>query len=197
MHSAGFRSSFCKLLTTCCVLLPVYASAQSMPDTAALIRAQVSAMQKLAFMDGAWRGTAWTMLPDGSKHQIIQTERIGPFLQGGVKVIEGRGYEPDGKVSFNAFATISYDVQKESYQMRSYAQGYAGDFTMVLTDKGYYWTIPMGPVQVRYTMTMENNEWVEIGERMVPGQPAQKFFEMRLKRLGDTDWPAAGAVSPG
>src|SRR2546422_6466747 len=68
---------------------------QGRPDSAALIKAQREAMATFAFMDGVWRGPAWTMLPSGEKHNIIQTERIGPFLDGSVKVIEGRGYNPD------------------------------------------------------------------------------------------------------
>jgi hypothetical protein len=36
----------------------------------------------------------------------------------------------------------------------------------------------------------------EIGERIVPGGEPVRFFEMTLKRIGDTDWPAAGAVGP-
>lgn len=183
------------LLLATCALAP-FTRAQSAPDTQAIMQAQTQTMQKLSFMDGAWRGTAWTLRPDGSKHEITQTERIGPFLGNTVKVIEGRGYEPDGRISFNAFATISYDLNKQSYQMRSYAQGYAGDFTLVPTERGYFWTIPMGPVQIRYTMTLENGEWLETGERLVPGKDPQKFFEMRLKRLGDSDWPAAGAIPP-
>jgi len=27
------------------------------------------------------------------------------------------------------------------------------------------------------------------------GQPPRQFFEMNLTRLGDTDWPAGGAVA--
>ena len=52
---------------------------------------------------------AWTLLPSGEKHAITQTERIGPFLDGSVRVIEGRGYDADGKVAFNSFGTISYN----------------------------------------------------------------------------------------
>ena len=64
-------------------------------------------MLPLASMDGVWRGPAWTILPSGEKHSVTQTERIGPLLDGSVKVIEGRGYDADGKVAFNAFGTIS------------------------------------------------------------------------------------------
>ena len=74
---------------------------------AMLIKAEQSAMAPLAMMDGVWRGPARTLLPAGEKHHIVQTERIGPFLDSSVKVIEGRGCEPDGRVSFNAFGTIS------------------------------------------------------------------------------------------
>jgi hypothetical protein len=87
-------------------------------------------MGALAFMDGVWRGWAWTLLPNGEKHSIAQTERIGPFLDGSIKVIEGRGYEADGKVSFNALDIVSYDPSTSAYSMHSHAQGRAGDFVV-------------------------------------------------------------------
>src|SRR5262245_24759201 len=82
--------------TLCAVLMRLggaAASAQGRPDPAALLAAQREAMAPLAFMDGVWRGPAWTILPSGEKHNVTQTERIGPFLDGSVKVIEGRGYD--------------------------------------------------------------------------------------------------------
>src|SRR5689334_16564952 len=65
---------------------------QGRPDPASLIASQREAMKQFALMDGVWRGPAWTILPSGEKHNITQTERIGPFLDGSIKVIEGRGY---------------------------------------------------------------------------------------------------------
>src|SRR5262245_6092410 len=101
------------LLVTVALACP----AQERPDPAALMAAQREAMAKLAFMDGVWRGPASTTLPSGQKHDITQTERIGPLLGGAVKVIEGRGYEPDGKTTFNALGIISYDVARKAYSM--------------------------------------------------------------------------------
>src|SRR5713226_9154534 len=98
------------------------ASGQGRPDPNALIVAQREAMAPLAFMDGVWRGPAWTILSSGEKHDIIQTERIGPFLDGSVKVIEGRGYNADGTVGFNAFGTISYNPATRVFTLHSYAQ---------------------------------------------------------------------------
>src|SRR5438128_8021216 len=92
---------------------------QGQQDPATLIAAQREGMAPLAFMDGVWRGPAWTILPSGEKHTITQTERIGPFLDGSVKVIEGRGSDADGRVSFNAFGTISYNPATRTYNLHS------------------------------------------------------------------------------
>ncbi|HJX84999.1 MAG TPA: DUF1579 domain-containing protein [Candidatus Angelobacter sp.] len=172
------------------------ARAQGPPNPATLIAAQRDAMSRLAYMDGVWRGPAWTILPSGEKHNITQTERIGPFLDGSVKVIEGRGYDPDGRVTFNAFGTISYDQATKTYTLHSHAMGYVGDFVLNLTPDGYTWDIPAGPVTIHYTAVIKDGAWHEVGDRIMPGKPAVRFFEMDLKRVGDTDWLAAGAISP-
>src|SRR5262245_9779510 len=94
----------------CLLLVAAAPSAAQFPDPAARIAAQREAMTRLAFMDGVWRGPAWTLSPAG-RSELIQTERIGTFLDGSVRVIEGRGYMPDGSVGFNALGVISYDPQ--------------------------------------------------------------------------------------
>ena len=168
--------------------------AQRPPDPGTLIAAQREAMAPLAYMDGVWRGSAWTILPSGVKHTITHTERIGPFLDGSVKVIEGRGYEPDGRVSFNAFGTISYDSATKVFTFHAYGQGRVGDFVMTMKPDGYSWDIPAGPGIIRYTATIKDGAWREVGDQMMPGKEPARFFEMNLKRVGDTTWPAGGAV---
>ena len=46
-------------------------------DPAARIAAEKEGMAPLAYMDGVWRGTAWSLRPTGEKHMVTQTERIG------------------------------------------------------------------------------------------------------------------------
>ena len=191
------RNLFARLvIATVTIVLPVPAPAQGPPDPAKLIAAEREAMKSLAFMDGVWRGSAWTILPSGEKHSVTQTERIGPFLDGSIKVIEGRGYDAEGKVSFNAFGTISYKPDQRSYSLHSYAQGYSGDFVLTPKEDGYVWEIPAGPMTMRYTAVIKGGKWREIGEKIVAGKDPVQFFEMNLDRIGDTDWPAAGAIPP-
>ncbi len=153
-------------------------------------------MAPLAYMNGVWRGSATVTLPSGEIRAVTQTERIGPFLDGSVKVIEGRGYESDGRVGFNALGIISYDPATKTYNFRSYGQGLHGDFALTPTADGYFWEIPAGPMTIRYTAVVKDGKWREVGDRIVPSRAPVRFFEMNLVRVGDSDWPGAGAISP-
>ena len=157
--------------------VPSMAAAQGRPDPAALAAAQREAMSRLSFMDGEWTGTAWVLSFSGEKRTIRQTERIGPFLDGAVKVIEGRGYGENGEIEFNALAVISYDPAAGQYSMRSYAQGRTGDFVVTPTAEGFQWEIPAGPMTIRYEAVVKNDTWTEVGDRIAPGQDPIRFME--------------------
>lgn len=164
-------------------------------DPAPLIAAQRAAMAPLAWMDGRWRGEAVTKFP-GGEHRVTQTERIGPLLGGSVKLLEGRAFRADGSTGFNAFGVISFDPATKAYTLHSYAQGRAGDFAIRPTANGYVWDIPAGPMTIRYTASLANGVWTEIGERLAPAKPPEQFFIMRLKRVGASDWPGANPMTP-
>ena len=177
------------------LLLPVQAAQPSQqPNPQALAAAQKAAMAPLAWMDGVWRGPARHTDMNGTVHEVVQTERIGPFLDGALKVIEGRGYNADGSVGFNAFAILSWDAQKQAYNFRSHAMGRVADLPFRATADGYMWEIPAGPMTIRYTTTFKDGVWHEVGDRIVEGASPVRFFEMTLQRMGDSSWPAGGAI---
>lgn len=184
------------LAAACGVALALGCSplAAQQPSADDLLAAQRTAMARLAWMDGEWRGPAVTQTETG-QHRVTQTERIGGMLDGSIKVIEGRGFNPDGSKGFNAFAVISYDPASAKYEFRSYAQGRAGTFAITPNGNGYVWEIPAGPMTIRYTATLADGTWNEVGERVVAGRPPVRFFEMNLRRTGESTWPAAGALA--
>ncbi|MEO8374870.1 MAG: DUF1579 domain-containing protein [Sphingomonas bacterium] len=175
-------------------MTPLSGAVAQVADPATL-GAQRDAIAKLAWMDGTWRGPATAMTPDG-EHKVTQTERIGTMLGGTIRVMEGKGFNPDGTIGFNAFGILSYNPATKNYALHSYAQGYAGDFKLTPTADGYVWEIPAGPMTIRYTATFTGTTWHEVGDRMVPGQPSQRFFDMMLTRVGDSAWPGAGGMAP-
>lgn len=146
---------------------------------------------------GEWRGEASGIGPDRQPFSITQTERVGPMLDGRITVIEGRGYEADGTLAFNAFGIISKNAQSGEYEMRAYRDTESGTYPVELTDSGFIWEIPAGPAGVvRYTVWVEDGTWHETGE-YVPAEGAPfPILEMTMTRIGDTDWPAADVVMP-
>lgn len=181
------------LVLTILVATPVVAQR---PDPETLIAAQREAMKPLAAMDGMWRGPARTMTAKGW-HELTQTERVGPFLGGAVRLIEGRGHEADGRITFNAFAVLAYNPITKAYSLQSNAMGFSGVFPLTLRSDGWSWQIPAGPgAIIRYTATIKDGTWHEVGERVAADGTAVKTFEMTLRRIGATDWPGAGAVPP-
>lgn len=186
------------LVLLACALAAASAQAASPGfDPAAAQRAQRDALTPLARFDGQWRGPAWHLAPDGTRHDMVQTERVGPFLDGAVRVIEGRGHDADGRVVFNAFGTIAFDPGKGRYTLHSHAMGRVGAFPLTVTGDGFQWELPAGPgTTLRYTARVVDGRWLETGERITDGGPPVQVFGMTLDRIGDTDWPAAGAVTP-
>ena len=184
-------------MAAACVAGPAAAQG-GRPDPAPLIAAQKEAMKKLAWMTGRWQGPAWEA-SGGHRLDMIQTERVGPMLDGTVFVVEGKAFLPDGKqAGFNALGVISYDAMRKAYTFQSWAQGRQGAFPLTVAEDGAWsWSLQAGPMTMRYTTTREGDAWREVGEMVRPDGTATRIFEMTLKRVGDTDWPLAGqATSP-
>ena len=140
-------------------------------------------MTAFARMDGVWRGPAWSITP-ARRHDIIQTERIGPFLGGTIRWSRGAAIMRTAAVGFNAFGVISFNPATGAYTFSSWAQGQSGVFPIRPTDNGYVWEIPAGPgAIIRYTATIEGDAFREIGDRIVEGQPPMQIFEMNLRRV--------------
>src|SRR3954468_15993891 len=98
-HCIGAPPLIRKLLLAAATLLAFATGAHANE----LTDAQRTALQPLAIFDGTWRGPAQVLRPEGWM-TITQTERVGPMLDGSLRVIEGRGYGADGRMQFNAFA---------------------------------------------------------------------------------------------
>jgi len=165
--------------------------------TAQEVAATNTLMRKLDILKGTWVGDAKGVGPDGKPYTVRQTERVGSMLNGDVLVIEGRGYKSDGSLAFNAFGTMSADFKTGTYDFKAYAQGRSGNYRMDSIPNGVVWELAAGPnATVRYTITIEDGVWREVGQYLAKDQPPRQIIEMTLKRTGDTDWPAAQPVMP-
>ena len=173
------------------VLLAGPVSAQNAAPASAAAEEAKAAMAKLAFLDGWWEGEGWTTEAGGQRLTFRQTERVGPLLDGGVKLVEGRGQGVDGKGAFNAFGVLSPAREPDTYEFRAYTQGRAATFKARLLEPGkLVWEIPAGPNRIAYTMTVADGVWTEVGDFIAPGAEPRRFFEMTVRRKGDASWLA-------
>lgn len=157
---------------------------------------QREAIAALSFMDGEWRGQAVSYGPGGVRTELVQTERVGPFLGGSIRVVEGRGYDAAGETAFNAMGIISWNDTEDRYQFSAWANGRQGQYRFERTATGFIWEMPAGPgANIRYTATVQNGVWHEVGDYIREGGQPMRFFEMTLNRIGDSEWPGAGSVS--
>jgi hypothetical protein len=160
-----------------------------------MISAQQAAMAKLSGLDGMWRGTG-SMIdrPGETPRHMTQSLRVGPFLDGTVKVIEVRGYLADGSLGFHAFNTISFDAQKGEYVITARAGGRSGNFSFRPTADGYVWIIGSTNRGLQYTGTLKDGNWTEVGEGIAPEHVVVHMSDWNVRKIGNTDWPEAGAV---
>lgn len=155
--------------------------------------APAQGMAQFDWMDGAWRGEATIDMPSG-RIKLIQTERSGRLLGGAIRLVEGRGYGPEGDLQFNA-AGVIFARADGTLAMHSWAQGREGIFPITPIEGGFAWEMPAGPMTIRYEARLVDGKWVERGYRAMPGRPQIEFYRMELGRVGTADgWPAAGAI---
>jgi hypothetical protein len=149
------------------------------------------AMKKLAFLTGKWAGEATLVLGPDKTETVKQREDVQLKLGGAVLLIEGigTGRLPDSEkegVVFNAMAVINYDAEAGKYRMKAYrAEGTAIEPEFALTETGFTWqfTLPGKKTQIKYTATVADGSWNEVGEMSLDGVRWNKFFGMIVKRV--------------
>lgn len=180
---------------TALALMAAPAMAQDARDVAKvqpLLDAERAAMNRLVDFDGVYAGPWRTFKPDGSiSSQGTTVHRVGPFLGGTVKVMEGRNYSEQGAITFNGMIVLTFDPDAKTYLLHIYAGGHAFDTKPVWTPTGYYFEVagPDGKGVRRVIITISPTQWAEQVYDRVEGRPPAKVFEMTLPRVGESDWP--------
>jgi hypothetical protein len=167
-------------LFTIAAFMTTAAQAADMPDKAA----HQAAIQKLAFLLGEWEGGGSIAMGPGPRQTFSQTERIQLKHDGTLLLIEGHGKSTaNGQTVHDALAVVTFDPASGQYKFRSFAAvGRFADTTATVNGNTMVWGMTFGPMKVRYTITVENGVWREIGERSSDDRTWVPFFEMTVKR---------------
>ncbi len=156
-----------------------------MPDVKAPVQL---AMQDLAVMVGEWRGSSWSMMPDGSREEAVMHERIEWKLDETVLLIEGRGTGSEGQVVHDALAVLSFEPFSRTYKFNSHiAQGLqtAAGFEVLEPNVKFRWgyETPAGKLRFTLTFSADGTHWHEIGEFSRDGETWFPTLEMNLDKV--------------
>jgi hypothetical protein len=148
------------------------------------IDVQREAMHKLSFLAGHWSGPVSISRGGGGALHLTQSEEVEFKLDGLVLLVEGKGTSADGKVRFNALATIAYDDASHTYRFRAYNGGHYLDTELSATASGFSWSFAAGPAQIKNTMRLTGRgEWEEVTDVSVGSDPPRRSVDMLLQHL--------------
>lgn len=142
-------------------------------------------MAPLAPLIGEWRGSGWTLMPDGSRSEFQSREIVTPRLSGNALLVEGKHYSPGNpdRLVHDAIGLITWDPRASAYRFRtSLANGMSGDYPLEVSPGRFAWRIDTPGGRIDYVAEFTSESWVERGRRTAADGRSVDFFEMRLQR---------------
>ena len=178
MTSTCSRSRMFLVVVLACSFGPAQAAQQPSPTG---LEVQREAMKKLAFLVGHWSGPVTIARGPGEPLRLTQRENVAYKLDGLVILIEGESTGADGKVHFEALATIAYDDASHSYRFRAYNAGHYADTELAVQPDGFSWGFDAGPAKVQNVMHLTaKGEWQETAEVTFGSNPPRRTADMLL-----------------
>lgn len=148
------------------------------------------ALSHLAAFDGVWSGPVERIDPDGKVIKLAMIARVGPMLDGTIRVLEERTGTLDGRPVFHLVAVFSFASTTQEYTIHTYARGRVGSAVLHPTPDGYFFEMPgEDGATMRFTWKVGDGGWRETVERLVAGHPPFAEARIQLKRTGTSDWP--------
>lgn len=178
------RLSLCKIAILCmAVAMPSIASTQAAARGDTSLDGQRAAMAKLSFLVGRWSGPITLTRGLGEPMRLTQTEQVQMKLDGLLLLIEGTSRDADGKVLFQALATVAFDTATNSYRFRAYNDGRYLDTELSVPKDGFSWSFEAGPAHINNSMHLTaNGDWAETTDAVVNGAPPRQSMQMILKK---------------
>lgn len=144
----------------------------------------MDAMKALPRLEGQWEGGGWMRMGPGEPVRFVGEERVEARLDGRLLLVEGVHRTPDrSKVVHHAFGVFSWDAAEKRYRFDTYvANRGGGQHAARLEGNALVWDLSGPGPKRRFTITVENDEWKEVGHVQLKDEWVQ-FFEMTLKRV--------------
>jgi hypothetical protein len=176
--------AFSRTLFAAAFLISFGGSLSAQQPVSSSVDAQREAMRKLSFLAGHWSGPVTIARGAGEPLRLTQEEHVEYKVDGLVLLIEGKSTGADGKVLFDALATIAYDDTSHAYRFRAYNDGHYVDTELSVPANGFLWSFTTGPAHIVNTMHLTGTGgWDEVTEVTVGSNPPHRSVDMHLQHL--------------
>ncbi len=147
-------------------------------------------MSPLQDLVGSWQGSGWIRTQGGEVVQLRSQEVVEARLEGEALLVEGLHHDrATGEIVHHALGLLSWDMSEEAFRFQTRVAGRSpGNFKGWMDGSTFVWGGPVGPGEVRYRITVEDDRWQEVGLFSNDGESWDEFFEMSLER---TDGPGS------
>jgi len=134
-------------------------------------------------MLGEWQGEGYVLDRESREKVTFQhSEKIYYDLDSTIIVVEGQGKSGD-RIVREARAIISPADSLDQFEFYSFlASGRKGKFLLKKVDDQIDWSIHTPEGEIKYTITLKENAYHEIGRVSMNGQ-WYPFMEMNLRRV--------------
>tara|TARA_R100001015_G_C4631324_1_gene193746 strand:- start:2011 stop:2532 length:522 start_codon:yes stop_codon:yes gene_type:complete len=147
-------------------------------------RELTKALVALDGLIGEWEGEGYIINQQQERITFKQHEMIYYDLDSNIIMVEGKGMSGE-RIVHDARAIISPSDSANHFEFYSFlAGGRKGKFTMIKSENEINWYIDVPNGEIKYTITLKDDEYHEIGQFGSGGQ-WYPFMEMNLKRIGD------------
>jgi hypothetical protein len=147
----------------------------------------------IAKMIGRWEGEAWyTVGPPGAPRRHVRMVETAEWrMNRNAIVIEGTGEVVDAateqeKIGHNAIAVVRADPKTQALKFHAFKLNEPpvdSDLEVLEGGEMRWGFAPFPGAETRFTITLTDDEWVEIGEFRQGEGAWNQFMEMTLKRV--------------
>lgn len=172
-------------LAACLVALTIAAplGAQA-PDPSAQIARSRAALAPIAKLVGRWEGEARVMQGPGEPIRVLQSEDIVYGASQTMIFIRGTGRDPSTRaINFEAAASIWFDAEAGRLRMRTHRDGQTIEPELEVRPDTILWAFNVPGGKVRYTITLTDSAWHEVGTFARNGGTPFQIIDMRLRRV--------------
>lgn len=167
-------------------LLAIVAVLSAQTALAQSERISKAGIDKLSNWVGTWEGEGWQIDQTQKRTEFKVSEVVKSELNGLAISVEGKGTsKTDGSLGHHAIGLIFFNRDTNEYVFQSLTkEGYATRSKANFNEDGnFIWGFEVPGGQIRYTISLDGDTWIEKGAYSPDGSQWYPILEMKLKKI--------------